>query len=377
MGDAKKKEKHYSLDRIDSTGALYRMIFGLRSNGKTFAVLEKIVRNFCEGKGAGGYVRRWSEDMRGRNGQAIFSALVNNGEENKITKWTKGEWDDVYYYSKRWYFCRTETDDKGNPKRIISKVPFCYGFALTDQEHDKSSSYNEITTICFDEFISRAGYLPDEFVIFTNVLSTIIRDRNNVTVYMLGNTINQYCPYFKEMGLNHVKQQKIGTIDVYTYGDSGLKVACEYAEKPARTINSDAYFAFDNPKLKMITTGEWEIALYPHKPVDFAPKDIKFIFFIEFEDDLLQCEIVMKDRYNFVFIHRKTTPLKHPEKDIIFDTKFNPLFTYGRRITAPGTKIQKKISWYFANEKIFFQDNEVGEIVRNYIKWSKVTPFDS
>ena len=58
--------------------------------------------------------------------------------------------------------------------------------------------------ILFDEFITRSMYLPDEFVIFTNVLSTIIRDRNNVKIFMCGNTVNKYCPYYKEMGLNNV-----------------------------------------------------------------------------------------------------------------------------------------------------------------------------
>ena len=38
----------------------------------------------------------------------------------------------------------------------------------------------------------------------------------------------------------------------------------------------------DNPELQMITEGSWEIAIYPHKPARFAPKDVAFIFFIEF-----------------------------------------------------------------------------------------------
>jgi hypothetical protein len=372
------KKKFYSLDRLDQTGATYRMAYGLRSNGKTFAVLERIVQNYCAGKGTGAYIRRFDEELAGRNGRNVFDGLINNGIENKIEKYTNGEWNDVYYYGRCWYFCRREEDEKGRMKRVTAPEPFCYGFALTMSEHYKSSSYNTVTTIMFDEFISREGYLNDEFVLFMNLLSTIIRQRSNVIIYMMGNTVNKYCPYFKEMGLTHVKEQKMGTIDVYTYGASGLTVACEYAEKPkGHGSKSDKYFAFDNPKLKMITTGEWEISLYPHKPVDFRPKDIKFIFFIKFEDDLLQGEVIMRDQYNFVFIHRKTTELKHPEKDIIFDTNFNPLFTYGRRLTAPGNKIQKKLAWYFSNEKVFFQDNEVGEIVRNYIKWSQTTPFDS
>ena len=239
-------------------------------------------------------------------------------------------------------------------------------------EHYKSTSYPSITTICFDEFISRNIYLSDEFIVFENVLSTIIRHRTNVKIFMLGNTVNKYCPYFKEMGLKHIRQQKQGTIDLYTYGDSGLKVAVEYTKNTEKSKDSsNVYFSFDNPSLKMITTGTWEIAIYPHCPVKFLPKDIKFIYFIIFNDDVLQCEIVMTDKENFTFIHPKTTPLKNPEKEIIFSQDFNPLPNYHRKLTRPKSSLEKKIAWYFATDNVFYSDNETGEIVRNYLKWSE------
>ena len=33
---------------------------------------------------------------------------------------------------------------------------------------------------------------------------------------------------FKEMGITNFKKQEQGTIDIYTYGDSGLRVAVEF-----------------------------------------------------------------------------------------------------------------------------------------------------
>ena len=140
-----------------------------------------------------------------------------------------------------------------------------FAFALTQMEHDKSTSYPDVTTIIFDEFLSRIGYLKDEFMLFMNVVSTIVRQRNDVTIYMLGNTVNKYCPYFTEMGLTHVDKMEPGTIDVYTYGESKLKVAVEYCkDHNIDGRKSDSYFAFDNPQLQMITNGVWEVALYPH-----------------------------------------------------------------------------------------------------------------
>lgn len=360
--------KYYSLKKIieKCPDAKYYMIYSMRSNGKTYAALDRIIKNYFSGSGSGAIIRRWDEDFKGKRGAAMFSALVEN---NVIEKYSKGKWTGVKYYTGKWYFTRKDPDNE--EKTITSEEPFCYAFALTQMEHDKSSSYNEVTTIVFDEFISRSAYLPDEFVLFMNTLSTIIRQRDNVKIFMLGNTVNAYNPYFDEMGLTHARQQKKGTIEVYNYGDSGLKVAVEYADRPAQFIKSDVYFAFNNPRLKMITDSEWEIGIYPHCPIKYQPKDIKLIFFIKFQENLLQCEIIMKGHYNILYIHRKTTELKDPEHDIIFDTEYNPLMTYGRRITSPATKLQQKIAWYFKADKVFFQDNAVGEIVRNYMLWSQ------
>lgn len=362
--------KYYTLDKIikKCPDAKYYMIYSMRSNGKTYAALERIIKNYFSGNGAGAIIRRWDEDFKGKRGSQMFNALIDN---NVISKYSGGEWTGVKFYAGRWYFIKKDPGDE--KKTIMSENPFCYAFALTQMEHDQSSSYNDVTIIVFDEFISRSAYLPDEFVLFMNTLSTIIRQRDNVTIFMLGNTVNPYNPYFDEMGLTHARQQKKGTIEIYNYGDSGLKVAVEYADRPAVRIKSDVYFAFDNPRLKMITDSEWEIGVYPHCPIHYAPKYVKFRFFIQFQEDLLQCEVVMKDRYNFLYIHRKTTELKRPDRDIIFDTEYNPLMTYGRRITNPATPIQKKIAWYFIADKVFYQDNAVGEIVRNYILWSQKT----
>jgi hypothetical protein len=354
----------FRLDAIKEKNATYNVIYGERSNGKSYAVLEEILTRYCKYGENGAIIRRWAEDFKGKRGNSIFAPLVHN---NLVYNLTGGTWEGVSYYSGRWYLCKEDE----NGKIIKQEDPFCYAFALTDAEHDKSTSYPKVTTILFDEFLSRQAYVPDEFVLFMNTLSTIIRYRDDVKIYMLGNTVNQYCPYFNEMGLKHVKQQKKGTIDVYTYGDSELTVAVQYADSPAKKKKSDKYFAFDNPKLKMITSGAWEIALYPHCPVKYKPKDIKFTFFIKFEDELLQCEVIMFDKYNFLFIHRKTTELKNTKKDLIYDTNYNPLHNYGRKITNPVNKVQDKISWYFAADKVFYQDNLVGEVVRNYINWSK------
>lgn len=356
------KQKYYSLKNILSYNAHYNVIFGERSNGKTYSVLQYAVQNHK----TLAYIRRYREDFRGKRGQALFAGLAANGE---IEKWTNHVWTDVFYYASKFYFCRYDPEDG---KRIVDEKPMAYAFALTETEHDKGASYPDIDVVCFDEFLTRDLYLADEFVLFMNTLSTIIRGRNNVKIFMLGNTVNKYSPYFSEMGLKHIKDMKQGTIDVYTYGQTDLKVAVEYADTGAKSgKSSDVYFAFDSPELKMITTGAWELSIYPHLPEKYKPKDVLFVFFIIFDGDTLQCEIVSGKDGVFIFVHRKTTPIQDETSDLVFTTEYSHRPNYRRKLTRPVLPVEKKIAALFATDKVFYQSNEIGEIVRNYLEWCR------
>ncbi|MCS5737186.1 hypothetical protein, partial [Herbiconiux daphne] len=201
-------------------------------------------------------------------------------------------------------------------------------------------------------------YLQDEFVQLMNTISTIVRRRETVKIYMLGNTVNKFCPYFKEMGLEHIQKMKQGTIDVYTYGESKLTVAVEYCKSSADSQNKEAnkYFAFDNPKLAMITGGAWELALYPHLPYKYKPSDVLLTYFIEFNDNIYQCNIITVGENCFTYIHAKTTELQNPDSDMVYSLEFVPKPNYNRNIFKPINNIQKKIMWFFNTDRVFYQD---------------------
>lgn len=370
----KPKSAYYSLDQIKKEHAHYNLIIGERSNGKTFAVLSEIIKNYYETGKQGAYIRRMSEDFTGKRGATLFDALVDSGGANTVAMLTHGYWTNVYYYGSRWFLCNYVEKDNGEFERVTDETPFCYGFALSATEHEKGVAYPNITTICFDEFMTRHGYLRDEFVLFMNTLSTIIRQRDDVTIYMCGNTVNKYCPYFKDMGLRHVDRMAQGTIDVYALNHANgqqLRIAVEYCKPNTKGKKSDFYFSFDNDKLKMITRGMWEIDVYPHCPIKYQPKDVLYTYFIEFEGTLLQCEIVLVDGLYFTYIHIKTTPLKHPDTDLVFSTKQDVRPNWRRRITAPTDTIGTKVYSFFRKDKVYYQDNEIGEVVRNYLQWCR------
>ena len=359
--------KFYDLGGILAKNADYNMIFGERSNGKTYAALKYGLENYIKTGKQMAYIRRWREDLRGKRAESLFANHTANG---LISTLTDGKFNEVFYVSNKWFLSYYNEE---NGKRTPCDAPFCYGFCLSEQEHEKSSSYPNITTVVYDEFLTRRYYLPDEFMLFMNLLSTIIRQRDDVKVFMLGNTVNKYCPYFTEMGLKQVPVMEQGTIDIYRFGEHGATVAVEYCSTVVKHKASNKYFCFDNQNLQMITGGKWELAVYPHLPVKYTPKDVLFVYYIQFNDTILQGNIIQVGNENFTYIHMKTTPIKDTENSLIYSLEMNGKPNYKRKLISNASYIEQQIARYFATDKVFYQDNEVGEIVRNYLITSAKT----
>ena len=359
--------KYYNTNAIDKKNATYNLIFGERSNGKTYALLLKGLKSYIKNGDQMAYVRRWKEDITGRRASRLFAGINENGEVKRLTK---DEFSGVHYWAGKFYLCNY--DDNGKPVYSDADI-ICFCFSLSDGEHDKSTSFPNIKTIIFDEFLTNKLYLNDEFVHFMNTISTIVRKREDVKIYMLGNTVNKYCPYFTEMGLEHVQKMKQGTIDVYSYGESSLTVAVEYCKSIDNGNSKEAnkYFAFNNPKLSMITGGAWELNIYPHLPYKYKSKDILLTYFIEFSDNTYQCEIINIGDIYFTYIHIKTTPIQNPDSDLIYCLDYNPKPNYNRSIFKPVSNVHKKIAWFFINDKVFYQDNNIGDAIANYLKICK------
>lgn len=367
---ARQKFDYYDIKRLFKSypNAHYYLVFGERSNGKTYSALSYAIERYVKNREQFAYIRRWGEDIRKKNLSDLFKGHIENGF---ISEATSLEFNSIDYSSSKFYLENVK-DESDKRSREISEDPCGYAFDINSMEHYKSISFPRITTIIFDEFMSRQGYLPNEWVLFTNAISTIVRLRDNVKIIMLGNTVNKYCPYFEEMGLKHIKDQKPGTIDEYHYGDSDLTVVCEYTGSSAKRGGkpSDVYFAFDNPELRMITSGEWEIAVYPHLDIKLRPKDVVYEFFVMFGGETLHGNVVSLPNGVFIYFHRKTTPIKDEDNDIVYTDKPSEKWNYRMCLTKHSDKLSRFIIKCLRENKIFYSTNEVGEVFRNYVMWS-------
>ena len=379
-----KKIKFYDINKILTYDALYYIIYGERSNGKTYGTLEHCLKEYFNKGSEFAYLRRWDDDIKGDRGGSIFNSHIANGVIKKLSHNT---YDGIIYKGRSFYLVKH--DNEGNVVNQSDR-PFAYTFAISMHEHYKGNSYPNIRNIVFDEFLTRGAYLPDEFISFQNVLSTLIRVRDDVKIFMLGNTVNKYSPYIREMGLYKMGEQKQDTIDLYDYGESGLRIAVEYSVMDTKAKASNKYFAFKNPRLKMITNGSWEIDIYPHYPPEYLPpkpSDIMYRFYIMFEGETIEGKVIHKDEYevvdnitnkkktyppvSFIFFSPKTTAIKDIDNVLIYSQEQKAMNNYRVRITKPTSKREKKILSFFAKDKVFYADNETGEVVRNYIMWCR------
>lgn len=349
--------------------AFYYMAIGERSNGKTYSALDYCISKYFQTGEQFAYIRRFAEDIKPKNLSQLFAGHVENGA---MERHSLGNFTHVSYTKAK--FFPTFIDKSGDFDPVVSMEPMGFAFDLNSMEHYKSISFPKITTIVFDEFLSREGYLTNEFILFMNTISTIVRNRTNVKIIMLGNTVNRFCPYFTEMGLYNIKTQKQGTIDLYKYGDGedALQVVVEYCARAAGKDGkaSDVYFAFNNPQLQMITTGAWEIAVYPHLVEKYRPKDVHFNVFFMFDDAILHGELVATNTNYFMFLHPKTTPIKDETEDIIYCDKPDQRWNWKYCLTKQSDKISRAIQQMIRERRIFYSDNETGEVFRNYLIWS-------
>lgn len=190
---------------------------------------------------------------------------------------------------------------------------------------------------------------------------------------MLANTVNRYCPYFKEMGLTDVDSMPQGQINFYTYNNADLTVAVEYCDPVKATEKvASKYFAFDNPQLEMIRTGQWELMFYPRPPYKIFEEDILAKFYIQFGEQLLCGEIIhpinkknCKDL--FIFIHPQTKDIEIDDLTPLYSDNFSTSVCHVRFLKDQPTELHKLIAQLFTKKSVCFDSNETGEVVRNWL----------
>ena len=354
--------------------AQYYMVYGERSNGKTYSSLAYAIDNFVEKGEQFVYVRRLSESIRASYMRLLFNGMRKTGYLQKRMK-TLG-YDDISFYSGT--FWPDLVNENGKHERV--QLPIGYTMSINTWETAKGGSIPDATTIIFDEFLTRKYYLPNEPILFENLVSSVVRENANVKIIMLGNTVSWEAPYFAEWGLGHIRDQKQGTYNIYQSSEGTRKIVVCYTEhKTAK--KSDIYFNFDDPRSKMIVSGTWETAIYPRIPESLEGWTKGEPCYIQTANgvcvklepaqtpDGMPVLLCWDNNNSLAFPTPPYVDTRYKDR-IIYTDFFVPAANVRMAITKHSDKYTQFILSCFKQGRVFYVSNTVGEHVRNYLKFS-------
>lgn len=348
------------------TKAKYLQLLSERSTGKTTnwlligMIMYRMYGTITQ------YIRETEDMVKPSIAGEIFKVILEFGEGKYIKAITDGEYNSVYIRWKKAYFCNIDENGK-----IVNQDPNNFlQFLSIDNNFDYKSTYNapKGDLILFDEFIGKY-YRPNEYVDFLDLLSTIIRKRKTPIVVMLANNINFNSMYFKEFEISkEVKTLKTGQNKLITT-EKGTTIYVEIIGLKLTAIKTEInklFFGFTNPKLVSITGGEqtWSFDPVPHIVNSDTDVYITRKLRLNCDDVFIQLDVVRtEDRGLIVNAHECT---KQYEDSIILTNgeirSRNELFGLGRG------KLCKKVWDLYKQNKFYYDSNETGSIVDNYVK---------
>ena len=263
-----KKQIHYNIDNILKEDANFNLIYGEKSNGKSYQVKHKIgVLHYIETGNRFILLRRWREDISNLWIEQYFADVdvekITNNKYNCITQYRK-----VLYFS-------IYDKETGKTKRV-EKIG--YVMSLSTEQHMSSASFLDVDMIIFEEFMERGTYIPHEPDRLMILYSTIDRKRGTTKLFMVGNSISRVCPYINDWGLEGIfRKLQQGEIDskIIETETNNVKIAIEYCMSSggkAMTIGNAS---------KMIDSGAWQT--YPQPKLNKSLKNFNSLYRFGFQ----------------------------------------------------------------------------------------------
>ena len=174
---------YYSRNDLLSYNALFNFVVGERGTGKTYQFKDWSISDFIKNKNQFVYVRRYKTEFKDITN--FFDDMIKKYPDHKF-KIAHGK-----FY-------------------IDDEIAGFY-IALSTAITKKSVAYPNVNKIGFDEFIlerSTIHYLPNEVNAFLGLYETIARDRNNVRVLFMANSVTLINPYFLFFDLQVTKTKR-------------------------------------------------------------------------------------------------------------------------------------------------------------------------
>lgn len=289
---------------------ILNLVFGQRSNGKTYGVDEKALELWADNGNPSCYMRRYDESIRPKNIKHLldpFSDPEFNAKGNgKLSELTDGKYNTFTYVSGEFY--AVFKDPETGKITAKSKTPVLRCVSLNTMETWKGQDGGYYNIICFDEAISRESYLTNEYDTFLQCLSSIARLSEYPTkVFILANTLQKYNPYFDEFGID-VEQLEQGKIHLFVDKQQN-KMAVEYCAAVQKRGIMSKIFNTKTHKLDMILSGLWTEPIYPRPKFDYKKHGTIYLCDLSF---VLAADLITTEYGGIAFYVRKNIDIRRP-----------------------------------------------------------------
>lgn len=215
----KRKNQKYNFHSFDTLKNYeYDFLFtvGTRSNGKTTSVQRDIIlEDFYNYNAQFIKLCRYKDELKAIHQKQWFTEVnIETLHKYDIHIEYRGNTYYINEYSRYIKDGELLVNEFCKSGEVLGKV-----IPIMRQQNYKSINYEKVNNIIFDEFALQNdyGYSIDEIENFKSLLSTIVRIRNDIKVYFIGNVLTPYNPYFQMFGIDAMKLKAGNT---YTFIDN-------------------------------------------------------------------------------------------------------------------------------------------------------------
>ena len=352
------QKTYYDITNLKNENATYNILFGKRSNGKSYQIKKMVLEEYFNNGNKFIYLRRTPNEIK-------RELVVNYFDDFDIKKWTNNKYNCITVRSNEFYLANIGDDFKIKLGESIG-----YIWTLLHEENYKSGSYLDVTNIIFEEFMTNRLYLAKEPTKLESLYSTVDRNRNIVKIWLIGNSISRINPYLDGWNIKDIFTKiKIGEIKskfVKTQSkDKNLsmrKIAVEYCKNQggeSGTISSN-----------MIDSGDFEVDIQPLLPYSRKLYTLIFRFVFQYKNYKFICEYLNLNRDNIFFIYPKYDKIK--ENTIVISDEVKQSRYYGRNIYTYECNNKKILDIFsqFKESNIFYCNNMCGTEFKQLIDFT-------
>ena len=383
MARSKSKSRYFEVKPLlkKYPKARYYFILGGRGTGKTYPVIAEAITDAIQGKGLFAYVRRHKESLTTFNMQLTFGV-----HDDLIEKLTNGQWNKLKYWQRRFWLERWELNQTTGQMERVAKNPEPIGaaYSMSTWETDKGADFGfslGIKHIILDEALSKAGqYLNDEWGVFQNVISSLVRDRwqFDTKIWLLANPISKWTnPYFKNMGITKQLIEKPGITEIkYPDDKGGTAMTSVFAYigltvgeiDPNREQLYNTFFAFQNSKgkSKSITHGYWEMEDSARLPTGVYQESTKNrTVYCIFGEEKLAIDIMCYDyMHKYYLMVYPTDKIRDKTYYLILGTSLDKYAVVGSDDSHP---IARLIMQIYNTGQVYYSDDSTADAFHGFL----------